>query len=157
MRLLKNWWFVTIACALLMALLLAVGLPLFVGFLRPWWVRLLCVLLVGGVWGTLAFLRRRKAQQAARALGEELAPSAEDEEDRALGQRMRDALAQMKGLRASGGITSTRGPGMSSSARRVRARRRRCSIPACAFPSTTARSRAWAARATSISGSPMKR
>jgi type VI protein secretion system component VasK len=118
MRLLKNWWFVTIACALLMALLLAAGLPLFVGFLRPWWVRLLCVLLVGGVWGTLAFLRRRKAQQASRALGEELAPSAEDEEDRALGQRMRDALAQMKGLRASGGIISTRGPGMSSSARR---------------------------------------
>lgn len=97
MRLLKNWWFVTIACALLMVLLLAAGLPLFVGFLRPWWVRLLCVLVVAGVWGTLAFLRRRKAQQAARALGEELAPSAEDEEDRALGQRMRDALAQMKG------------------------------------------------------------
>ncbi|WP_068079677.1 type VI secretion system membrane subunit TssM [Novosphingobium rosa] len=97
MRLLKNWWFVTIACALLMALLLAAGLPLFVGFLRPWWVRLLCVLIVGGVWGAFAFLRRRKARQAARALGEELAPSAEDEEDRALGQRMRDALAQMKG------------------------------------------------------------
>ncbi len=97
MRLLKNWWFVTIACALVVALLLAVGLPLFIGFLRPWWVRLLCLLGAAAVWSTFAFLRRRKAQKAARALGEELAPSAEDEEDRALGQRMRDALAQLKG------------------------------------------------------------
>ncbi|WP_334184944.1 type VI secretion system membrane subunit TssM [Novosphingobium sp.] len=97
MRLLKNWWFVTIACALVVALLLAVGLPLFVGFLRPWWVRLICVLGVGTVWGLFAYLRRLKARKAARALGEELAPSAEDEEDRALSQRMRDALAQLKG------------------------------------------------------------
>ena len=31
-RLFRNWWFVTITCAVLVALLLALGLPLFVKF-----------------------------------------------------------------------------------------------------------------------------
>ena len=97
MRIFKNWWFVTITCAVLVALLLAVGLPLFVAFLRPLWVRILCVLVVAAIWGLFAFLRRRKAKRAADALAAELAgPNAADEEGRALAKRMSDALGQLK-------------------------------------------------------------
>lgn len=96
-RMFRNWWFVTIACAILVALLLALGLPLFVGFLRPLWVRILCVLVVAGIWGTFAFLRRRKARRAAKALADELAgPNAVDEEGRALAKRMTEALAKLR-------------------------------------------------------------
>lgn len=97
MRVLKNWWFVTIACAILVVLLLAGALPLFVGFLRPWWARALCVLVVAAVWGLLAFLRWNKARKASEAISEQLTPAPGDEEDRVLGERMRDALTQLKG------------------------------------------------------------
>ncbi|PSJ36837.1 type VI secretion system membrane subunit TssM [Allosphingosinicella deserti] len=96
MRLLKNWWFVTITCALLVALLLALGLPLFVAFLRPLWVRLLCVLVVGAIWGLFAYLRRRRAKQASAAIAAELVPDPADVEGRALGERMRAAITQLR-------------------------------------------------------------
>lgn len=97
MRFFKNWWFVTISCALLLILLLAVGLPYFVAFLRPLWVRIACVILVTAIWCLLAYLRRRNAKQAADALAAELAgPNAADEEGKALSGRMRDALGQLK-------------------------------------------------------------
>ena len=44
-----NWWLLTVLGAVVVALILAVGLPLFVGLLRPWWVRLTCVLLVAAI------------------------------------------------------------------------------------------------------------
>ena len=97
MRFFRNWWFVTITCAILVALLLAVGLPFFVSFLRPLWVRILCVVLVASVWGLFAFLRRRKARKAAAALAAELAePNAADEESKALAKRMGEAMGQLK-------------------------------------------------------------
>ncbi|MEN3749464.1 type VI secretion system membrane subunit TssM [Sphingomonas sp. HF-S3] len=96
MRVLKNWWFVTITCALLVALLLALGLPLFVAFLRPLWIRITCVLVVAAIWGLFAYLRYRKAKKAADALAAEIAPDPGDEESRALGERMRSAVAQLK-------------------------------------------------------------
>jgi type VI secretion system protein ImpL len=97
MKLLKNWWFVTLTCAILVALLLALGLPLVVSFLRPMWVRVSCVLLVAAIWGALAFHRRWKARKAAAALAAELAGSdASGEEGAALAARMREALAKLK-------------------------------------------------------------
>lgn len=97
MRIFKNWWFLTITCALLVAALLAFGLPLFVDFLRPLWVRITSVVLVFLVWGLFAWLRRRKARRAAAALEAELAgPDAADEEGRLLAKRMREALSQLK-------------------------------------------------------------
>ena len=97
MRFFKNWWFLTLTCALLVAALLAVGLPLFVGFLQPWWVRVTSVVVVFLIWGLFAWLRRRKARKAAAALEAELAgPDAADEESRALATRMRGALGQLK-------------------------------------------------------------
>lgn len=97
MRIFRNWWVVTIVCAVLVALVLAVGLPLFVGFLRPLWVRILCVLVVAAAWGLFAFLRRRKARKAAEALAAELStPNAADEEGKALAGRMGEALGKLK-------------------------------------------------------------
>lgn len=96
MRVLKNWWFVSGVCALLLALVLAAGLPLFVAFLRPLWVRILCVVVIAGVWGGLALFRRHRRRKAADAIASELAPDPGDEENRALTERMRDALAQLK-------------------------------------------------------------
>ncbi len=96
-RLFKNWWFVTIACALIVALLLALGLPIFVKFLRPLWVRILCVVLVSTIWGLFAYLRHRRHKRAADAIAAELAaPDPAGEESKALGQRMREAVAQLK-------------------------------------------------------------
>lgn len=97
MKVFRNWWVVTIACALLVALVLAVGLPLFVSAFRPMWVRTACVLLVATAWGLLAFRRRWKARKAAAALAAELSgPDAAGEEGAALAARMRDALGKLK-------------------------------------------------------------
>ena len=97
MKLLRNWWVVTIACAVLVALLLAVGLPLVVAAFRPLWVRVTCVLVVAMVWGVFAYLRRRKAAKAAAALAASLAaPDAAGQESSALAQRMQEALGKLK-------------------------------------------------------------
>jgi type VI secretion system protein ImpL len=92
-----NWWTVTVLCAVLAAAVLAYGLPLFVGFFRPLWMRITCVLVVAAIWGLFAFLRVRKAKKAAAAIAAELAgPNAGDEESRALSARMTEALATLK-------------------------------------------------------------
>lgn len=98
----KSWWTITILCAVLLALVMALLLPIFVTFLKPLWVRITCVLVIAAIWGLFAFLRVRKARKAAAALEAELAgPNAADEESRALAGRMAEAL---KGLKtASGG------------------------------------------------------
>ncbi len=97
-RLLKSWWFLTITLALVLILLLTLGLPLFVAFLRPLWVRILLGLLVASVWAVLAFLRVRRARRASAAIAAELAgPNAADEESRALAARMKEALAALRG------------------------------------------------------------
>ena len=97
MKILRNWWFVTITAAVLLALVLALGLPLFVGWMRPLWVRLAFTFGVAAIWGLFAFLRVRKARKAQAALAAELAgPNAADEEGRALAKRMNDALGQLK-------------------------------------------------------------
>ena len=92
-----NWWVLTIGGALIVALILAWGLPLFVGALRPVWIRVTAVLLVAAVWGLFAFLRVRRARKASDAIAAELAePSAADGESVALAGRMRDALATLR-------------------------------------------------------------
>jgi type VI secretion system protein ImpL len=96
-RFFRNWWAVTIVCALLVALLLAWGLPYFISWMRPWSVRIGCVLVVAAVWGFFAWLRRHRAKKAAGAIAAELAgPNATDEEGKALAKRMGEALAKLK-------------------------------------------------------------
>jgi len=96
-RFFASWWTLSVLVALTVALLLCLGLPIFVAGMRPTWVRVSCFLLVAGVWGLLAFLRMRKARRAAEAIAAELAgPNAGDEESRALNQRMGDALTTLR-------------------------------------------------------------
>jgi type VI secretion system protein ImpL len=93
-----NWWILTGLIVLLLVLTLCVGLPLIVGFLRPWWVRALIFVLIVGVWGLLGYLRIRKARKAAAANAAELAtPDAADEEGVAVAARMAEALSSLKG------------------------------------------------------------
>ncbi len=92
-RALGNWHVVTIAAAVLVALLLCVGLPVFVLALRPWWVRLLLLALVVGTWAAAWWWRRRRAARAAAKL--EAAVSTDTEGDVAA-ERLRGALAQLR-------------------------------------------------------------
>jgi type VI secretion system protein ImpL len=94
-RVLTNWWFVSILVAILLVLILCVGLPIFVGFLRPWWVKLLLFVIVAGGWGLLAFLRVRKGRKGSEAIAAELA-QASDAEGRQLADRMTEALRTMR-------------------------------------------------------------
>lgn len=96
-KVLRNWWVLTGLGALVVALILAWGLPYFVAFLRPLWVRIACVAVVAAIWGLLAFLRIRKARKASDAIAAELAgPSAADGESAALTKRMTEALATLR-------------------------------------------------------------
>lgn len=101
-RFFTNWWVVTGLCVLLLVLVFAVGLPIFVGFLRPLWIRLTIAFVLLAVWGLLGFLRWRKAKKAADAIAAELLqPSPGDEEAALLAKRMGEALNSLKS--ASGG------------------------------------------------------
>lgn len=92
-----NWWVLTGLIVLFLVLVLCVGLPLFVGGLRPWWVRTLLAVLIVGTWGLIGFLRARRARKAAEAIAAELAtPSAADQESAAVAARMSEALGSLK-------------------------------------------------------------
>lgn len=96
-----SWWTLSIGTILLCILLFTVGVPLFVDWMKPLWVRLL----VGGtfvaLWLLWFFLRRRKAKKAEAALAAELAgPNRLDEEAGAVQRRMAEALDQLR--KASG-------------------------------------------------------
>jgi type VI secretion system protein ImpL len=97
-RFFLNWWTLTIAAAVVVALVLAFGLPIFVGFLRPWWVRLLLVIGVALVWAIFALVRVLTARAHADAIAEEIAQPAQpgDEEAAMLSQRMAEAMAGLK-------------------------------------------------------------
>ena len=101
-RALTNWWTVTIVVALVVALLLCVGLPLVVGVLRPWWVRLAMLAVIAAVWGVLAVLRVRRAKRGSDAIADGLAqPSAADAESATQAKRMSEALAGLKAATGS--------------------------------------------------------
>jgi type VI secretion system protein ImpL len=92
-----NWWLLTISCAVLLALLFAWGLPIFVEWMRPLWLRITFVVVIAAVWGFFVWLRLHRARQAENALAAELAgPNAADAEGRALAQRMAEALAKLR-------------------------------------------------------------
>lgn len=93
-RVLTSWWFVSIAVALIVVLLLCLGLPLFAAFLRPIWVRLTCLLVVVLIWGALAFRRVRRARRSADAIAAELNQG--DAESGQLASRMAEALATLR-------------------------------------------------------------
>lgn len=98
-RILTNWWFVSALAALFAIGVLVFGLPIFVGPLRPWWVRLLMLAVILAIWGGFAFLRMRRARKGADAIAEQLAAS-DGAEGRILAERMVEALQT---LRTAGG------------------------------------------------------
>jgi type VI secretion system protein ImpL len=93
---LTNWWTVTLAILVLLLLLFCWGLPLFVGFLRPWWMRLLVFAALAGGWAILVYLRLRKARKAATALAEGIGGAADAGEEQVQAQRMVDAIRDLK-------------------------------------------------------------
>ena len=97
-RFFLNWWTLTLLAAVLVALLLALGLPIFVALLRPWWVRLLMVLSVALIWGIFALVHVLIARAKSDAIAEEIAqpPQPGDEEAAVLSQRMTEAMAALK-------------------------------------------------------------
>lgn len=101
-RVITNWYVVTITLALILMAMVVFGLPLFVAFFRPWSIRIAGAVIVLLLWILWWSLRRRRARRAAEAIERELAgPDAVEEESKALGQRMNDALAKLR--TASGG------------------------------------------------------
>ena len=96
-RILFNWWSLTIATAVIVALILALALPIFLHALRPWWARLLFVLLVAAVWGAFALLRVLKPRKASDAIARELAtPEPGQAEAQDLAKRMADAMGMLR-------------------------------------------------------------
>jgi type VI secretion system protein ImpL len=97
-RFFLNWWTLTLLAAVLVALLLALGLPIFVSFLRPWWVRLIAVAVVALIWGVFAVIHVMSARAKSDAIAEEIAqpPQPGDEEARVLSNRMTEAMAALK-------------------------------------------------------------
>lgn len=92
-----SWWTLSIGTILLCVLLFAVGLPIFVDWMKPLWVRLVFVGLFVALWILWFFLRRRKAKRAEAALAAELAgPDRIDEESGAVQKRMAEALEQLR-------------------------------------------------------------
>jgi type VI secretion system protein ImpL len=101
-RFFTNWYAVTLLSALVLALIVVFGLPLLFAFFRPWSVRITGVVVIALLWGTWWGWRRWRAKKRADAIANELAgPNAADEEGRALGSRMSEALAKLRS--ASGG------------------------------------------------------
>ncbi|QUL36784.1 type VI secretion system membrane subunit TssM [Erythrobacter sp. JK5] len=96
-----SWWTISIGMILLLILLCSVGLPLFVEWMQPLWVRLTFAGGFVALWLLWFFIRRWRAKKAEAALAKELAgPDPGDEEAAAVQQRMAEAL---KALRKASG------------------------------------------------------
>lgn len=96
-RILTSWWTVSILTTVLLILLFAVGLPLFVGFLKPWYIRLAVALLFVAIWGLWFFLRRRKAKKRNAELEKQLEQQDKGaEEAGVVAKRMKDALKKLR-------------------------------------------------------------
>jgi type VI secretion system protein ImpL len=101
-RFFTSWWTISIGTTLLLILLFAVGLPLFVSWMKPLWVRLLIAGFFAALWGLWFFLRRRKAKRAEAALAAELAGSDRaGEEAGAVESRMRAAIEKLRSASGS--------------------------------------------------------
>jgi type VI secretion system protein ImpL len=96
-----SWYFLTIALFVVLILLTVVGLPLFVEWMQPWWVRLSFGLGFASLWLLWLLLRLRKIKKAEEALAKELAgPDPSGDEAQTVAARMNEALAELR--KASG-------------------------------------------------------
>ncbi len=96
-RFFTNWYAVTLLSALVLALIVVFAFPLFFAFFRPWSVRIAFVIGIALLWGAWWGWRRWQAKRRSDAIARELAgPDAAEEEGKALGGRMGDALAKLR-------------------------------------------------------------
>ncbi len=101
-RFFSNWYAVTLLSALVLALIVVFAFPLFFAFFRPWSVRIAFVVGIALLWAAWWGWRRWRAKRRADTIAKELAgPDAAEEEGKALGGRMGEALAKLRS--ASGG------------------------------------------------------
>lgn len=92
-----SWYTLTISLFLVLILLTAVGLPFFVEWMKPLWVRLSFTFGFIALWLLWWFLRRRKIKKAEEALAKELAgPDPSGDEAEAVQARMAEALAELR-------------------------------------------------------------
>ena len=156
-RVLTNWWVLTGIVVLVLLLVFCLGLPVFVAFFRPIWIGWRSAVAIVAVWLLSASCAcARRARRARRSPRNWPRPTPPTRKARRWRRGWAKPWRRSGPHRATSAIISTAGRGTSSSARRAPARPPRCSIPGCAFPSPTSRSRGWAAPATSISGSPTR-
>jgi type VI secretion system protein ImpL len=98
-----NWWVLSILIAVVAALILTLVLPLLAHVLAPLIWRLALLSLVVVIWAIFAALRlfahRQASDRIANALAKEQAQTAS--ESAVVGQRMAEALSQLKGARGN--------------------------------------------------------
>lgn len=96
-KVMRSWWALAVPAATILALLGAIGLPTFFPALRAPWFRLSLFTLVAIGLGAAALWRWWGGKRASDRLADSLAgPSTADAEEQTLGQRMHDAVAQLK-------------------------------------------------------------
>ena len=96
-RFFRNWWVLSIGSVVLVGLLLLLGLPIFVDFLRPMGRRIAIGVFLALFWLMLFLLRRRKARKIEKELAKELIEIDHAGEEAALTKsRMKEALKALK-------------------------------------------------------------
>ena len=94
---LTNWWVVSSLIVVVSIALFCFGVPIFVEFIRDFWVRLGIFVLIVAIWGILIILRRRAAKQANDDIADGLQQASPDaQESSVLTERMAAALASLK-------------------------------------------------------------
>lgn len=91
-----SWWAVTLATLILLLLLFCWGLPLVVGFIRPWWIRVLIFMSLVFGWAILAILRTRRARRAASTLADSISGAGGTGEEQVQAKRMAEAIAGLR-------------------------------------------------------------
>ena len=95
-RIFSNWWFVSVSTSILLLALFVFALPIFVDFLRPLLIKLLCVVLIIIFWVGWFLLRRRKSRKKEDELSTAIMPDKADEEAKALQARLKTALTKLR-------------------------------------------------------------
>lgn len=96
-RFFTNWWVVSILATALIATALALALPIWLDPLRPWWARALLAGVPVLIWAGLALWRILKRRKAADRIEKAIVePSALDREQAQVGERLKEALEQLK-------------------------------------------------------------
>jgi type VI secretion system protein ImpL len=104
-KLMRNWWALSASAAMILALVAMLGLPTLIPALRATWIRIALISLIALGFGLAVLWRWWRGRRGADGIAEGIAASdAQDEvaEANTLGNRMREALAQLKSVSGAG-------------------------------------------------------